>query len=366
MKNIIHVIEASATGTLSMATLLANHQAKTGHNVIIIYSRREETPEDFINNFESTIKFRQLQMSSLAQKLASIIVLSSLIRNLSADIVIMHSSFAGFIGRFSGLFNENSIKYFYIPHCISYMRKDITRKKQHFFVALERLANIKKSTYIACSQSEKNEIDSKIPQSNSILVENAVSYNSAFANNIKNSSDGIGKIKVITVGQIRIQKGFEQFSKIASYINDDKYEMIWVGDGDHKYKSKLIAHGVRVTGWLPREEVVEELKRADIYLSTALWEGMPVSVIEAIYADLVVVASNCAGNVDVIKHDYNGLVFESTQEAIHYISELSCSRLKMDAMRNVAKNDALKRFSADRYLAQMDLAMGINQATRNY
>lgn len=60
-----------------------------------------------------------------------------------------------------------------------------------------------------------------------------------------------------------------------------QFELTWIGGGDQELEQQLKAKGVHVTGMLPRDEVVKKLKASDIYLHTAAWEGMPLTILEA-------------------------------------------------------------------------------------
>ncbi|GHB05419.1 glycosyltransferase [Modicisalibacter luteus] len=349
---LIHIIEASATGTLSMAALLANEQASKGIETTVIISIRPETPRELGNIFSNDVNLQFVDMSSLPGKIKSFFLLARIFKDSDADVVVMHSSYAGFIGRIAALLAHSKAKLFYIPHCISFMRTDIGRVKKYIFVMFERLANIKKSIYIACSNSEGEAIKNNI-NCMCVVVENAVK------DNFKNDLDGEClkvPFKVITVGQVRVQKNPRLFSRISEKVNSlvDNVEFIWVGDGDDALKSTLADNKVNVTGWVNSTEVREYLKEADIYLSTSSWEGMPVSLIEANYAGVTVVAKNCAGNNDIITTGVNGFLFDQEDEAVSIIYELLESPDKRREVSGNALSIAKDRFSYDRYIKQMD------------
>jgi glycosyltransferase involved in cell wall biosynthesis len=59
----------------------------------------------------------------------------------------------------------------------------------------------------------------------------------------------------------------------------------WVGDAG-------LGDRVRFTGLIPREAVYDEMRRADVFVSTSRWEGLPVAVLEAMAARLPLVASD--------------------------------------------------------------------------
>jgi len=354
MKKITHIIEASATGTLSMAALLANCQASHGHDVSVIFSRRPETPQDLASHFNEKIQLVQIQMHSPREKLESLFRIRSYLNRTRPDSVFMHSSFAGFLGRASSIFALRKTKFFYIPHCISFMRKDIDTTKKALFIAFEWAAAIKKADYIACSASERKAIQAAIPFRSSYLIENALDFNAIPDSPCPDLADR--NKTVITVGQIRSQKGPPIFSEIAQRVKaiDPSVDFVWVGDGDAQERKRLEDSGVRVIGWVPRHQVWKHLGDARLYLSTALWEGMPVSVIEASFAGLPVVASNCAGNIDVIEHEKTGWIFKTTAEASEHILFSLGSPELSQSIAKAAFDIAKQRFSVERYFQEME------------
>ena len=53
---IVQLIESTATGTLAMVQLISNQFAKENHDVHVIYSVRDDTPTNLLEQFESNIK----------------------------------------------------------------------------------------------------------------------------------------------------------------------------------------------------------------------------------------------------------------------------------------------------------------------
>ena len=157
-KKILHLIESTATGTLSAMRGLANSQSNNGNHVTVIYSKRPDTPKDLSNYFNQNINLINIQMSSFLNILNSFIKIFVYIKKNNPHYVFLASSSAGFIGRIVGLFVNKKILFFYIPHCISYIRKDIGLLKKIIFITLELIASLKKSIIIACSKSELEQI----------------------------------------------------------------------------------------------------------------------------------------------------------------------------------------------------------------
>ena len=345
-KKILHITESTATGVLSIMCGLANSQCNEGNDVFVIYSRRLDTPKNLSNYFNSKIKLINIQMVSFMDILSSFVKIFKLINEYKPNYIFLHSSYAGFIGRITGLFVSKKKLFFYIPHCISFIRQDIKKFKKIVFIFLEIIASIKKSVIIACSKSELTEIRKFIKLSTSILIENTVSpeYSNLKLNNVRNTN-------VITVGGIRPQKDPENFAKIANEIikKDKTISFTWIGDGDDSYKKILTKSGVKVTGWLDPNDVRKKLLNSMIYLSTAKWEGMPISILEALACGLPTVAFNCPGNLDIIKDREIGYVFDNNSEAVKKILILINDRNKINDMSINAYQLSNQKYNLDRY-----------------
>jgi glycosyltransferase involved in cell wall biosynthesis len=350
MKKIVQIVEATATGTLSIAVMVTNIQAKID-DLIFIYSRRAETPENIERLFLQRIPLieENLRASNFP---FSIFRLRKQLNIIKPDIIHCHSSFAGFIGRIATL--GLNTKVFYSPHCISFMRKDISKFKILLFKLFETVACLKPSTYIACSESEEQAIRKALPFAKVKLLENAVDLTDFTLAKASVGHSVNETIKVITVGGIRPQKGPKEYAQIATQFKNKQVEFIWIGDGDIEQKQVLLDAGVTVTGWMSREEVIAELYKADVYVSTALWEGMPVSIIEACAAHLPVIARNCDGNKDIISSGNNGYLFDETKQCIDLLDNYLAKPAVFEELARHAHDQVFTRFSVDRFAKKLD------------
>ena len=193
---------------------------------------------------------------------------------------------------------------------------------------------------------ELEQIKKYIKSSPSYLVENAVTPDYI---NLK-LRDKREK-KIVTIGGIRSQKDPENFAKIAKEVRekDQIITFSWIGDGDNESKKLLIDSGVEVTGWIDTTDVKNILLNSTIYLSTAKWEGMPISILEALACGLPTIAFNCPGNADIIKDRDIGFVFNSNDEAINKILNLLNNKNKIDHLSLNAYSIVNDWFNLERY-----------------
>lgn len=360
MKVIVQVVEATATGTLSMVCASANLLADAGLQVHVVYSPRPETPTNLREMFRRSVTLHALPMSPRAA-VAATLKLRRLLLLLRPDVIHLHSSFAGFIGRVSGFALPRGTRIFYSPHCISMMRQDINLRR-YAFAMLERLAGATECTYLACSVSEKNEIRKWLGK-DARLLENAVDFAFAegFPKQLPASTAAARVLTIVTVGGIRIQKNPSLFAEIARGCRHRELlvEFLWIGDGDDTLVTELRDAGVTVAGWKPRQQVTELLRCSALYLSTARWEGLPVSIIEAMACGLPVLATRCAGNLDVIDHNRTGVLFDSAAEALDIIDRIARNELVLHAQAHAAITEAKSRFSIERFAEGLLTAYGL-------
>ncbi|MBH1839337.1 glycosyltransferase [Stenotrophomonas maltophilia] len=346
---IVHVVEATATGTLSMVRACANLLAEQGHFVHVVYSRRPETPSNLDSLFHPNVVLRCIPMGggSIAP---AVFHLHKYLRKVNPDIVHLHSSFAGFIGRAASIGLAARPRLFYSPHCISVMRRDINYKR-YLFALLERIANLRSCMYLACSNSERSAIADWVG-AKSFVVENAVE-SVYVGRRLSTAADqaSANPLVVVSVGGVRRQKGPALMAEIARKCRESglNFRFVWAGDGDPQLVSLLIDAGVEVTGWLGKNQVNDLLAHSDIYISTAQWEGLPVAVIEAMSSGLLVMATRCAGNVDAIDNGRTGILFDNASDALVVLQQIAEGQLQYSNICEAGLAEARSRFSLDRF-----------------
>ena len=228
------------------------------------------------------------------------------LRKLSPDIVHLHSSKAGALGRILS-FLYSKPKYFYSPHGYSFLQQDIPLIYRNIFKLIEfALSKLSKSTIIASGKSEfqiAKSLSNKV-----VLVNNGIDTN--FISRLRRNK-AITNFTVGTLGRITTQKNPKLFNEIA--LLNPEVDFKWIGDGESK--KALYSENIRVTGWQSLEKAIDEINDIDVYLHTSSWEGLPLSILYAISLNKVVLATNSIGNKDIIENGKNGFLFETLQEA---------------------------------------------------
>lgn len=336
---IVHIVECFAGGVFSFLSNLTNELDKEEY--IVIYGiNRDNTPSDFREKFPPNTKFIPWKNASRSlnplKDIKALWELYIILKRIDGiDIIHLHSSKAGFLGRIVSFLLGKSKKTIYTPHAISFLRLDVSPKKRKIFIAMEKFASFFGGKIVACSQSEKEAIEEQ-------GIKNVTFIN----NGIKplqiekkvNTSD---KITIISVGRLSIQKNPKLFNDIAlEFIDNLNIQFIWCGDGE--LKSELTSPNIKCTGWIERKELENYLASADIYLSTSLWEGLPLSVLEAMSIGLPVVLSDCVGNKDLVED--NGFLYSKKNEACNILKDLIKNNKKIIFYSDKSKKIFLRKF----------------------
>jgi len=117
-----------------------------------------------------------------------------------------------------------------------------------------------------------------------------------------------------TIAPFKPQKGLLHLAAIAAIVIRRNPAVIFFIAGDGEQRQELeadlrrrgIAANFRLPGFIP--DVENAMDCFDIGVSTALWEGLPQSLVQLRLKKKAVVASDIPGNREVIRDDENGFL----------------------------------------------------------
>jgi len=273
------------------------------------------------------------------------IVFTTLRKKLNPDIIHLHSSKAGILGRFANfmlLFNKKKV--FYTPHGYSFLREDVSLSTRKLYQLIEKYSQcLLGGTTIACGDTEY-EIAKKMGKS--LLVRNGVNLVNLekYYKKYKNQ-----KLTIGIVGRIAYQKNPVLFNEIA--LRFPQYDFVWIGEGEQK--NLLTSQNIRITGWTTDQNIVfKELNQLDVYLQTSLWEGLPLAVLEAMAFRKPIVATNIIGNKDLVIPEENGFLFNEKEELDGFFKRLENEAIRLKMGENSYQR-CKKEFNVDINFAKL-------------
>jgi glycosyltransferase involved in cell wall biosynthesis len=356
LSRIVHVTESLGGGVLFLLHQLIKAQISSGCDVTLVHSIRSDTPSsDILDKLFPPPTLRiilpMVTNISLKSDLTSFRNLSKLFKAIQPDIIHLHSSKAGALGRAAAKYVGMGNKVYYSPHGFSFLRCDISFFKRKIFFLMEMLGGLICGRLIASSASEAELAETLVGRRRVYLVENCTDISEA--PNAKIPS--MKPVRIMSAGRLCYQKGPWRFWDLAASLKTEFANFVWVGDGEmrEEIKRRDSSGDVLIAGWVDRDRLWQEMLLSDIFIMTSLWEGMPLTLIDAQALGLPAIVPDVVGCRDVVIDGITGYVcktdcdlLEKTRELIHDV------RLRM-RMGEAARNMCLKRFSVQRMNNEM-------------
>lgn len=293
-----------------------------------------------------------------------------IIKKEKPDLVHCHSAKGGVIGRFAAFFTGTKVVY--TAHAFSFLSAESAKKKQ-VFLLLEKIAKLN-SYLLACSGSER-ELGIKVvgfKEKKVFAWNNAVpdvdkgltriSQISRISSQKNESSDlpvpKVGERYITSIGRPSYQKNPLFMVEVAHGIHlkhpDIKFYLLGVGFYSPMLEDmKKLIHqydmddAFYLLPWLSHEETLKYVKGSMLYFMTSLYEGLPISVIEAMSLGKAIVASDVLGNKDCVKDDYNGYLLPLKEDIfVEKMNEL----IENDGKRKEMEKNSRSYFESDFFI----------------
>lgn len=333
-KKILYIVEAMGGGVFTYIVELAN-ELVNDYDMYIAYAVRKQTPKDYRDYFDKRIHLIEVKnfvrTIKPAKDISAFFELRKIAVNVNPDIIHLHSSKAGAIGRMA--FN-GEIPMFYTPHGYSFLMEDYKPMKRRMFRTIEWICAKRKCTTISCSKGEHQET-LKLTR-HAMYVNNGINVAK-----LKKMLDKTEKVShpftIYTLGRICYQKNPTMFNEIAKTLADIKF--VWIGDGE--LREELTSRNIEITGWCDRESAIRYAMNADVFLLTSRWEGLPISLLESMYMKKICIVSDVIGNRDVIQNGRNGFVCMDILDFVKTIEKCRhCEEKSSDADTKKLKEQA--------------------------
>lgn len=351
---ILHITESLAAGVGQVIEQAFQGQSAAGHKIVLAHSLRVDTPTETVlaqkfQGISRRVVVPMVTHISPWQDFLSIIMLTSLMRQERPDVIHLHSSKAGVLGRIAALLCCGKTRLFYSPHGFAFLRQDVSPRKKNLFLLFERLAAKLSGTLVACSQSEFELAKTRIHHPAVKLIENAVNLDEI------SPSKGIHTqpITIINAGRVCYQKAPWRFKILAEQCQDLPAQFVWLGSGPLDNETTALApNNFSITGWLTRPDVTNYLEKAGLFVMTSLWEGMPLALIEAQAAGLPAVVPKVIGCQDVVIEGVTGFICDNDAILNDRVRQLIQDPELRAQMGQNAAEMAKARFSLERFTSE--------------
>ncbi|WP_265555296.1 glycosyltransferase [Serratia grimesii] len=351
---ILHVAETIKGGVATVLRQLSVEQSQDSHVeavVCIVPDTQAEELAPLEKRYVDTFVRSGRNIRSFFSLTTKLIVN---IYTLRPDIVHLHSTFAGAIGRIVLLFMYplRRPKVVYCPHAFSFLMQGDS-KYSRFFSKIEKLLLPLTDAVICVSQFEKDKavelgfgpkklhvVYNGVPEVNSILEKKRNPYQK-------------DKINLLFVGRFDFQKGFDIFDRIMPTLDKNGCHLTAVGGAVHDrdfIPQQLPA--TTFTGWLSGEELRPYFEHADILVIPSRWEGFAMVPLEAMSYGVPVIASDCTSFPEMVLDGVTGHMFAlgHPDQIIQLIQ--STSRQNWKLMGENGRDFFLKKFTAAQMISK--------------
>lgn len=168
-----------------------------------------------------------------------------------------------------------------------------------------------------------------------------------------------GEWLLMNVGRIDEQKGQIHLARAAHMLAERgiRFKLLLVGDAtaghpaairyaadlDRVIAAGAAAESIVKLGW--RDDVMKLHRAVDAYVHSALWEGFPLAVLEAMASGLPVVLTDCAGQLKGFQDEVHGFMVPAGDEhalakaleQLHGMSGADRARMGAEAQRLVVE-----------------------------
>lgn len=343
----MHVVECFGGGVLQSIAKLC-HFMKDDADLVVVHSKREQTPDKFTQFYpENTlfIPWASCRSINLIQDFKSALQLRQVVKDQRPDVLHLHSSKAGAIGRLAFPFGKRGMKIIYTPRAYAFLQLDMHPLKRFIYWAVEKFLGVFPHTTVACGKGEYT-LATKIARKSDIVL------NSISINYIDSLVQKTPKNKVFTVvssGRICPQKNFPMFVDVARYFEGADVQFVWIG-GEIPPEMHIPSN-LTVTGWMPYETSIKEMAKADVYFQPSLWEGLSLTVLESMAMGLPIVLSNAVGNREMVNHGVDGYICHLKEEYIEAISKLKESEDLRQSFGAAARTKILEEYNHEKTLS---------------
>ncbi len=224
------------------------------------------------------------------------------------DVIHLHSTFAGVLGRLALLpmlpFYRPVV--IYTPHAWAFLMKGSEAKKS-LFALVERLLMPLATVVVCNSRYELNEgLARGLNPAKMHLILHGVAAPQArtTANPYKE-----GPVNLLFVGRFDEQKGFDLLVEAMRRLEGKNFHLTAVGEGVHATEKPPALPNVTYTGWLKPVQLVPYFAHADVLVMPSRWESFGLVAAEAAAYGLPAVATDCCSLPELVVDGVSGKLF---------------------------------------------------------
>lgn len=350
MKKILHVAETIKGGVATVIRTISRSPQDDASQYELVYLVPLDQKKELHGISEENIRTFSRKKRDVMSLLRFAWQLARVIFKEKPDVVHLHSTFSGVIGRCVCLVMRpwRSPKIVYCPHAFSFLMEG-SPIKQKVYSLVERLLQKVTDVIICVSQYELDKAASfGIDRHRMKLIYNGIHYKSDEAT----SSEG-ANIQLLFVGRLDYQKGFDVLLKAFTEVERTDLKLTVVGSAvnDDSVDCPDI-DAVEYLPWVTPAEVNELYKTADALIVPSRWEGFAMVPLEGMAMGVPVIASDCTSLPELVTNNITGYLFSTGDYQALASILLNLKKQKLLELGTESRNKVRERFSATLMIRQ--------------
>lgn len=364
MVRVVHVVnQAREGGGLEHTLALLNELRGLDFDFYVVTSG----PENMLDRIErSGARVIPLELMGFRLNPFPAIKLISIVRKLKTDILHLHGTRAAFFGIPAR--KASQVKSIYTVHVLSYLKlhSSIGLSRLPYMWA-EKLCCSVHDRVIAISQFYRSELLTHgiCSKDKLITITNGVYHQGLLRIDKVEARKKLGldaqKPWVGVAARLVPQKGIEYLIEAAEILKNRglNFGVAIAGDGELRKKLEAMVNARKLNDVVVfcgyHSNISDFYSALDVFVLPSLWEGLPLTLLEAMAMGLVCVATDIGGVREVIKHGQTGLlvpardpkaIADSVQsiisepEKFKHISEAAKEEVKKYSWADSAKKTA--------------------------
>ncbi|HFI0832739.1 TPA: glycosyltransferase family 4 protein [Streptococcus suis] len=357
--SILHLSQVSGGGVEKYIKLFLKYSDVTKFTNYLVAPNLENYDE--LNEYlETSVDFNMEQTFSPLKIFKNVFFIRSVLKKIKPDIVYLHSTFAGVVGRIASI--GLPTKVVYNPHGWSF-KMDNSYLKKLIFKLIEFSLSFLTDKFILISESEytlANHIS--FNKSKFSLINNGVEVSTRDSRNEVEEIFPNEDFIIGMVGRLSPPKEYFFFidfaKKILQIRNDTNF--IIVGDGElrSEIERMILDDGlgdkIYITGWVanPRD-YIEKFDQAILF---SRWEGLSLTIAEYMSQKKPILATNIGGINDLISEGETGMLIElgDLDLAVSKSFELRNNPELSKQLANNAYSRVVEQFSIEKQMAEIE------------
>jgi glycosyltransferase involved in cell wall biosynthesis len=298
------------------------------------------------------IPFRKFRINFLFK-------LKKFIKKNKIDIIHSHGKGAGIYSRMlSFLTSKPCIHTFHGIHTDQY-----NRLIKFAYINIERILSLFTNVFISVSESELNKVK-KLKISGrrkiKIICNGVVMPDKRTSEDFFNSST----YNVLIITRFDYAKNTELLIPIIQELtskNSDKqfcFNITGGGESEDSFKKEIKKEGLeQFVKYLGFADDMENIYlRSFCFLSTSRWEGLSLSVLEAMSYGVPVIATDVAGNIDLVEHNVTGFLYDISNpgEAVRLLLSLSEDKILWEKFSLAGINKVRNNFGIEKMASETE------------